>query len=208
VLLDRVRNVQTDSLWQLKTICVMLVGVAIKLALYNPAASATALHAEEQRLLLGMALGTLFFIQMAHTVVVDFHNYAHGAWIKQQPGHLAVVVARITLTGAHFGTSFIELQPYVFLPLQASFCVVQTLLIHWMMKTFAMDVYVQHPLHGLPHILNAMRVQRKIASVKDKEDAGERDDAFKDYLPGGENGDAAPRTAPEEAESPLGQVKV
>ena len=68
VLLESVRSALTDTLWQLKTICVMLVGVGIKLAIYNPSASASAFFSQHQRLLLGGALAACFFTQMAHTV--------------------------------------------------------------------------------------------------------------------------------------------
>merc|ERR1711871_149787 len=49
-------NVLTTFLWETKAFAVMLVGVGVKLALYNPKASPEAHFAQAQRLELGLSL--------------------------------------------------------------------------------------------------------------------------------------------------------
>ena len=49
-----------------------MVGVAIKLNLYNPAAGGNEFFAKDQRLLLGIPLALLFGIQGSHAFVVDW----------------------------------------------------------------------------------------------------------------------------------------
>ena len=69
-----------------------MVGVAIKLNLYNPAAGGNEFFAKDQRLLLGIPLALLFGIQGSHAFVVDWHNYSHPNWVSQDAGHLVAVI--------------------------------------------------------------------------------------------------------------------
>ena len=48
LLLGRLYNVLGVFLWQTKAMAVMLVGVGVKLALYNPMAPADAFYAKDQ----------------------------------------------------------------------------------------------------------------------------------------------------------------
>ena len=97
-----------------------MVGVAIKLNLYNPAAGGNEFFAKDQRLLLGIPLALLFGIQGSHAFVVDWHNYSHPNWVSQDAGHLVAVIMRIVLTAAHILTCFAHLEPFQFVPIQAS----------------------------------------------------------------------------------------
>jgi len=163
LLLTRLRGVLTDLLWQAKTICVMVVGVAIKLALYNPSAEADAFFAREQRILLGLPLSILFTIQANHAFIVDWHNYRYLHWVKKDSVHFLVICARLVLGVAQFGVCLIDMQPFVFVPVQALFCVSQLVLLHVMFQVFPLSDYKPHPLESVPYVLNAMRVHRKIA---------------------------------------------
>jgi len=48
--------------------------------------------------------------------------------------------------------------------------VTQMILMEFMMKVYPLHTYGKHPLANLPHMLNAMRVQRKLAAVKRRQE--------------------------------------
>ena len=96
----RLFNVLGSLLWQTKAMCVMLVGVAVKIAMYAPMAPADAFFASEQRLELALPVALTFFTQFFHAVYIrNRHAYSSLANLAAQPMHVGVVALRLLTFG-------------------------------------------------------------------------------------------------------------
>jgi hypothetical protein len=107
----RLYNVLNAILWQAKSLAVMLVGVGVKLAMYNPMASPNAHFALAQRLELCIPLAVCFAIQLFHSLFVKTKHHYSWKRLAEQPMHVLVVLARISIIVGLPLLAFIRIEP-------------------------------------------------------------------------------------------------
>jgi hypothetical protein len=161
-------NVFNTFMWQTNALCIMLVGVGVKLAIYNPTASPTAHFAAAQRLEMGLPLSLVFFIQLFRTIFIsNWHHYSWSA-LKEQPTHTFVVLGRIALMVAMI---LVVLQPIGPLPVMVELALLaigQCALMQLQDFKFPIKSLHEHPMRALPNALLALQQKRKRAEDRAK----------------------------------------
>jgi hypothetical protein len=117
----RVSNVISNILFTANAMAVMVVGVGVKLALYDPTAPTNAHFALQQRLGLGVPVAVVFAVQLINSSLRNRHHYACSKALTAHPEHMCVLAARLLLLGVKVGVCFLPLRPVLFVALQA-FC--------------------------------------------------------------------------------------
>jgi hypothetical protein len=156
-------NVLTSLLWEVKAVSVMLVGVGVKLAIYNPTASPTAHFAAAQRLLSGLPLGLCFSVQLFHTVFVKTRHHYSLRTLLENKLHSLVLLTRIALLLFCPLVVFIEIGPLYLLVVLAAASVAQCILLQIHDYKAAIKSTKLHPLRELPNALLALQHKRKRA---------------------------------------------
>ena len=121
-------DAMVSFLWQMNAVATMLVGVGIKLALYNPEQDGA--HPLEQRLQVNVGVVFAFGIQLFHAAFVMDHELFSLSSLRQNPLPIAVFTARFLLLGAGFGLSWLDLSPAENMWGQTASVVAQWVLIH------------------------------------------------------------------------------
>ena len=160
----RVSACVSDVLWQFKAMCIMLVGVAVKLVLYNPEAPADAHYAQEQRTFFSLSLVCAFNCQFLYAIYILRRHYKGYHWISEHPFHAGILLARLMLSGLMIGLGYLELEPGDFMYVMVSCSVVQAFLVHFHSGHPKCNIQsdAQHPHHGTPETLIALRVKRNL----------------------------------------------
>ena len=156
----RLYNTLNTFLWELKAVAIMLVGVGVKLAIYDPTASAHARFALEQRLELGVPAAVVFFVQIFHAVMIkNRHHYSRDALLEQWV-HTCVVLSRLVLLAAAVALCFVPMRPLGFLWAQAALAMLQCVLSH--LQDFKVPIKSphSHPMSAMPQALSALYQQR------------------------------------------------
>jgi hypothetical protein len=96
-------------LWQMNAVATMLVGVGIKLAIYNPQEDGA--HPLEQRLQLNVAIVFVFGIQLVHAAFLMDRDLLTLSSLREHPMPIAVFTARFLLLGLGLGLSWLDLSP-------------------------------------------------------------------------------------------------
>ena len=154
-----------ELIWEVLAVSVMLVGVGIKLALYDPTASGSAFFALNQRLTVSMPLAIAFGGTMVHTFMKNRHHYdACFVWVCRNKDHAVIVALRIGVIVAMIAFSWAHLEPVAFMGLQAALTLIQTLLMHAQESpAFEIKSDNPHPFADLSEIFNRMRIMARIA---------------------------------------------
>jgi hypothetical protein len=163
VLTMHLYNVLTSFMWQTKALSVMLVGVGVKLAIYNPTASARAHFATAQRIQMGVPLALVFGVQLCRTVFVSQRHHYSCETIREHPIHVCVVLTRLALLLA---TGLIALQPLEPLPMMAELSVLslaQCVFMQLHDAKFPIRSTQGHPMRELPNALLALQQRRRRA---------------------------------------------
>ena len=164
----RLYNLFNALLWQAKALAIMLVGVAVKLAIYKPDASPDEHFAAEQRLELAVPSAIVFFIQLLHCIAVkNRHHYSCGV-LLDQPQHVCVLLGRVGVLIAMVALSVLRVQPLAFLWLQAGLAVVQCALSHVQDFKYPISSPNAHPMRIMPQALHALHQCR----VRARDEAG------------------------------------
>lgn len=121
-------DAMVSFLWQMNAVATMLVGVGIKLALYNPEKDGA--HPLEQRLQVNVGIVFVFGIQLFHATFVMDHELFSLDSLRQNPLPIAIFTARFLLLGAGFGLSWLDLSPAENMWGQTASVVAQWVLIH------------------------------------------------------------------------------
>ena len=112
-------------LWMVNAMAVMMVGIGIKLAIYNPKAAADSFFSFEQRLEMNLSVSLVFFIQLFHTVAV----YDVGSFdLESLTAHitpLGIVVVRLVLLVCGFCLSWVDMSPMANTCVQVPFALLQ-----------------------------------------------------------------------------------
>lgn len=155
-----------DLVWQVKTLAVMLFGIGIKLAIYDPSADPHAHAASTQRYELGAAVCTCFVIQLAHTILLKSpHHYASiPRSARRLPKHILLLAARLTLLGVSVAVCSLPTRPALLVLVQAALAVPQCALLHAQETSAAAHSALagrksQHPLHETPLAIDALRLK-------------------------------------------------
>ena len=162
----RLYNVLNAVLWELKALSIMLVGVGVKLAMYDPMASPTAHYALAQRLEICIPLAVCFGIQLFHSIFVKTRHHYSWEPLLQQPMHGIVVLARVALI---FGLPFlalIEIEPILLVSLLAGVSILQCALLQAHDFRFSIRSNRPHPMRELPNALLALAQRRKREATK------------------------------------------
>jgi len=154
----RLYNCLGTFLWQIKTCGVMLGGVGVKLAIYNPLSDPTYLNAEAQRVEIAAATAVCFAAQLFHCVYVkNWHNYSL-AGLAAHPLHCAVVLSRVGLmVGNTVGLTQLQLEPWKFVSAQAGLAITQCVLLHLQEHGAKITSDKIHPMAALPAALKSVR---------------------------------------------------
>jgi len=149
----RLYNVAGAFLWQTKAQSIMLVGVAVKLAIYNPNSPADDPAAAEQRFAVGIPIAICFSIQLIHGIFIkNFHHYSRANVLLHKCHHLAVA-GRICLLAASVTACLVPLTPVQLMPLEALLIVCQSGLVHLQEETFPISSKKAHPMAGMSDAL-------------------------------------------------------
>jgi hypothetical protein len=152
------QNEVGNFLWQTRAMTVMLVGVSVKLAIYNPEAETDAYFSLQQRLGLGVPMTISFAINLFESVFFqNRHHYFAASQIFKYPWHFVCLASRVGVMGTTIGICFSPLTPAVQLWVQASLAVVQCALLHVQDHKCAIDSHKMHPAAALPQALHALR---------------------------------------------------
>lgn len=158
LLAAMLQNELGNFLWQTRAVTVMLVGVAVKLAIYNPVAETDAFFSLQQRLGLGVPMTISFAINFFESVFFqNRHHYYALSQISKFPSHFACLAARGAVMGSTIGICFAPMTPAVQLAAQASLAVVQCALLHLQDHKCNIDSHKMHPAASLPQALHALR---------------------------------------------------
>lgn len=152
----RLYNSFNALLWQLKALAIMLVGVAVKLAIYNPTAPPTAHYALDQRMELGLPSTAVFLIQLFHALAIKNRHHYSVSQLTAQPAHAAVLVGRIGLLAGAIGICFAPLTPIAHLWAHAGLALLQCALSHLQDFKFPIASNNQHPMRMMPQALHAL----------------------------------------------------
>jgi len=125
-------------LYSQKALSVLLAGVGIKIAIYNPDAAADAAFALEQRLLLGLSLMLCFFLQM---LMAPLHIGLRWYYRHMSTRLELELVGRLGLLACMGGICAVELKPWAFVCVQAVLSMAQIVLLHEQQR---------RPYHPLP----------------------------------------------------------
>jgi hypothetical protein len=123
-----VHDALVTFLWQMNAVATMLVGVGIKLAIYNPQEDGA--HPLEQRLQLNVAVVFVFGIQLFHAAFLMDRDFLTLSSLREHPLPMAVFSARFLLLGAGLGLSWLDLSPAENMWGQTACAVAQWVLIH------------------------------------------------------------------------------
>jgi len=158
----RENNVGQELLWELLAVSVMLEGVGVKLALYDPEASPTAHFAFQQRIQLSLPITMVYGTVMLHQILFrDWHHYDwRFRWVRRSTGHAMLLVARLGLLATIMAVSLVELQPMSYVPLLAGLTLASTLLLH-LHDSFKVESDNAHPMTGIAQVLNGMRIRAR-----------------------------------------------
>jgi hypothetical protein len=119
-------------MWQVLAVSVMLEGVGIKLALYEPTASPDAHFAFSQRLLLSLPLFCAYGSVLAQSIFSkNYHHYDREfRWVRHHKGHAVIMLLRVFLLGVTFAIAWAKLQPNVYMLVLAALTFLSTVLQH------------------------------------------------------------------------------
>ena len=123
-----VHDALVTFLWQINAVATMLVGVGIKLAIYNPEENGA--HPLEQRLQLNVAIVFVFGVQLFHAAFIMDRDFLTLSSLRQHPLPIAVFTARFLLLGVGLGLSWFDLSPAGNMWGQTASAVAQVVLIH------------------------------------------------------------------------------
>jgi hypothetical protein len=123
-----VHDALVTFLWQMNAVATMLVGVGIKLAIYNPQEDGA--HPLEQRLQLNVAVVFVFGIQLFHAAFLMDRDFLSLSSLSQHPLPMVVFTARFLLLGVGLGLSWLDLSPAENMWGQTASAVAQWVLIH------------------------------------------------------------------------------
>ena len=158
MLTGRMYNSLGTFLWQTKACGVMLVGVGVKLAIYNPTQDPRHYNAAAQRLEIAIAASLCFSVQLFHTVFVKTRHHYSCAALGAHPAHCAVVLARLgLLVGNVLGVARVAVEPWIFVTIQACLAVVQCVLLHVQEHSCKITSKRRHPMATMPHALRTLR---------------------------------------------------
>ena len=151
--LGRLYNVVGAFLWQTKAQAVMLVGVAVKLAIYKPTSKPDAPYAAQQRIAVGLPIVVVFSIQIVHSLAIKNYQHYFVRNLTKHKLHLLVLLSRVVLLGAAVAVCFLPIKPMYLLPLEAALISAQSALIHLQEETFAISSDRAHPMGGMSDAL-------------------------------------------------------
>ena len=123
-----VHDALVTFLWQMNAVATMLVGVGIKLAIYNPQEDGA--HPLEQRLQLNVAIVFVFGVQLFHAAFIMDRDFLTLSSLRQHPLPMAVFTARFLLLGVGLSLSWLDLSPAENMWGQTASAVAQWVLIH------------------------------------------------------------------------------
>lgn len=170
----RLYNVLNAVLWQAKSLAVMLVGVGVKLAMYDPMASPNAHFAPAQRLEICIPLAVCFAIQLFHSLFVKTRHHYSWNRLREQPMHALVVLARIAIIIGLPFVALIRVEPVVLMLVLAGVSVVQCALLQAHDFRFSIKSNRPHPMRELPNALLALTQRRKREATKRRLSAEQR----------------------------------
>ena len=137
LLKARFINAVTFVFWQAIAISVLLVGVGVKLAIYDPRAPADAFYSFEQRVGLGVPVAFTSLIPLANSVLLrDRHHYhgvhrRHFELLRRQPVHFVLLTLRLVIFRLAIGICWLKLIPGAFLGVQTGLALLQCALLHY-----------------------------------------------------------------------------
>jgi len=166
LLTMRLYNVLNAFLWEAKCCAIMMVGIGVKLAMYEPMASPQAHFSADQRLGLCVPLSICFGIQLLHTLLVKTAHHYSWQRICEQKIHMTVVLARIALIAGLPFLALIELEPLLLLFVLAGVSVAQCCLLQLHDFRFSIKSNRPHPMRELPNALLALQQRRKREAAK------------------------------------------
>lgn len=147
-------------LWQLNAICVLLVGVSVRLAVREPRAATDAPYSRQQRFALGVPVALVFALQLTDRVYLqNRHHYSRGT-IVRFPGHVAVLCGRVLLLLGNVAVCALPIVPVHLLSIQAALAVAQLGLLHTHKFACAIHSEHEHPLEApLGRALDGLRLK-------------------------------------------------
>jgi len=171
----RIFDVISEFLWQELAVCVMLVGVGVKLALIEPELAGGDWRAENSRLIVALPLGLAFTIQNVHTMTIAHGHYYAISNLRKVPSgklaaHFGIILVRCVMTGLGIGLAFVDMTLLAFYPVQAAISVAQVTLMytqeHGLFCSIKEDHAAEHPLADMPKVMTAIRIVRRQENTK------------------------------------------
>ena len=161
LLTAKVWTAVQQTMWQTMAMSIMLVGVGVKLAIYDPLADAHAHFGIGLRLMVGVSLSIVFALQLFYAMVIRrrMHYRKPLELMRRQPAHVALVFVQLVflLVQALFG--LVPLRPYEMVCGQAAIALVQCVLLHLHEHRINATSDQIHPLAGVPDALEAIRLK-------------------------------------------------
>lgn len=165
LLVARVNNVISTFIWQVKAVGVMLVGVGVKLAIYDPMADPDSHFALEQRLGLGVAVALTFGIQFFNAVCMrNWHHYSLAGLCKHRL-HAAILLCRLLLVTARIGVCYLRIVPYVLVAVQAGLGVIEASMLHMQEYRYPIKSNRKPYTADMPAALNSLRLKAQRARL-------------------------------------------
>ena len=120
------------TIWQTMAIAVMLVGVGVKLAIYDPLADARAHFALQFRFVVGAALTVVFMLQLLFSMLIRRRQFYRHPWrlMRTQPAHCLLVGLQVTALVSQTLIALIPMVPAATVAAQALVGLIQCILLH------------------------------------------------------------------------------
>ena len=163
-------TVVQQTLWQAMAISIMLVGVGVKLCVYNPIAEPHAHYALPLRLLVGVSAMAVFALQLFYSMVIRRRQFYRRplSLITTQPYHCAVVLLQLIALAAQALLGLAPLMPVSMLAGQAALGLIQCVLLHLHDHKLKVTGSEIHPLAGVPDALEALRLKASRRRLNDR----------------------------------------
>ena len=159
-----------QTIWQAMAIAIMLVGVGVKLAIYDPFSDPNAHFALALRLMIGVSVSVVFALQLFYAMVIRRRQHYRKPLelLRTQPAHAVLVALQLAALVAQSVLALLPLAPVAHISCQAGTGLVQCVLLHIHEHRLPATSSEIHPLAGVPDCLEAIRLKASKYRMNDK----------------------------------------
>ena len=162
LLCAKVWTAVQQTIWQMMAMAIMLVGVGVKLSIYDPIAKVDTHFALPLRMMIGISVMLVFALQLLYSMVIRRRQLYHMSPLKllrTQTAHCILVGMQLIALIAQALFGLIPLIPAHMIFGQAILGLIQCILLHLHEHKIKVTGTALHPLAAVPDALEALRLK-------------------------------------------------